>query len=95
MGGPAAPHQRASSRFVSRPANRDGVGRQDRDRPDEPRKPDLSGRAFEDTSGAEIIQETVPGARVVKAFNTVFASRQAEPTEDGIPIDGLVAGDDA
>ena len=55
----------------------------------------MSGRAFEDTSGAEIIQETVPGARVVNAFNTVFASRQAEPTEDGIPIDGLVAGDDA
>ena len=63
--------------------------------PTNPVKADLSGRAFEDTSGAEIIQEKVPGARVVKAFNTVFASKQADPVQDGTPIDGLVAGDDA
>ena len=63
--------------------------------PTNPVKADLSGRAFEDTSGAEIIQEKVPRARVVKAFNTVFASKQADPVQDGTPIDGLVAGDDA
>src|SRR3990172_6223396 len=62
--------------------------------PTNPVKADLSGRAFEDTSGAEIIQEKVPGARVVKAFNTVFASKQADPVQDGMPLDGLVAGDD-
>ena len=31
----------------------------------------------------------------MKAFNTVFASRQAEPTVAGIAPDGFVAGDDA
>jgi NADPH-dependent F420 reductase len=59
-----------------------------------PVKPDLSGLRFEGTSGAEVIQDRVPGARVVKAFNTVFASRQAEPFIDGVPLDGFVAGDD-
>jgi NADPH-dependent F420 reductase len=63
--------------------------------PTNPVKPDMSGRAFEDTSGSEIIQAKVPGARVVKAFNTVFASRQAQPSQDGVALDGLVAGDDA
>jgi 8-hydroxy-5-deazaflavin:NADPH oxidoreductase len=32
---------------------------------------------------------------VVKAFNTVFASRYAAPTEDGRPLQVLLAGDDA
>jgi predicted dinucleotide-binding enzyme len=36
----------------------------------------------------------VPQASVVKAFNTAFASRQAEPEVDGVPADGFVAGDD-
>jgi hypothetical protein len=31
---------------------------------------------------------------VVKALNTVFASRQGEPVVDGIQLDGFVAGDD-
>ncbi|MBI2318436.1 MAG: hypothetical protein HYU75_15925 [Betaproteobacteria bacterium] len=31
---------------------------------------------------------------MIKAFNTAFAARQAEPTVDGIPADGFVAGDD-
>jgi predicted dinucleotide-binding enzyme len=31
----------------------------------------------------------------VKAFNTIFASKQADPTADGVTIDGYVAGDDA
>ena len=40
-------------------------------------------------------QAQLPDAKVVKAFNTVFASRQAQPTVDGRPVDGFVAGDDA
>jgi predicted dinucleotide-binding enzyme len=32
---------------------------------------------------------------VVKAFNTVFASRYAAPTENGEPLQVLMAGDDA
>jgi NADPH-dependent F420 reductase len=59
-----------------------------------PVKPDLSGLLFESGSAAERIQEQVPGARVVKAFNTVFASRQADPFVDGTPVDVLIAGDD-
>ena len=47
------------------------------------------------TSIAEELQGTVPGARVVKAFNTAFASRQADPNVGGIAPDGYVAGDDA
>jgi predicted dinucleotide-binding enzyme len=46
------------------------------------------------TSAAEELQEKVPQASVVKAFNTAFASRQAEPEVDGVPADGFVAGDD-
>ena len=54
--------------------------------------PDPDGAA---TSIAEELQGTVPGARVVKAFNTAFASRQADPKVGGIAPDGYVAGDDA
>lgn len=46
------------------------------------------------TSVAEELQERLPEARVVKAFNTAFASRQAEPVVHGIPADGFVAADD-
>jgi NADPH-dependent F420 reductase len=46
------------------------------------------------TSIAEELQQTVPNAKVVKAFNTLFASRQANPTVSGIPADAFVAGDD-
>ena len=46
------------------------------------------------TSIAEELQQRVPNARVVKAFNTLFASRQAEPTVGGISADAYVAGDD-
>ena len=31
---------------------------------------------------------------MVKAFNTVFAARHASPTEQGVPLDGFLAGDD-
>jgi len=37
----------------------------------------------------------LPGTSVVKAFNTAFASRQADPQVAGITPDGFVAGDDA
>ena len=46
-------------------------------------------------SAAERVHEKVPGARVVKAFNTAFASHHADPQVDGTSIDAFVAGDDA
>jgi len=46
------------------------------------------------TSIAEELQSKLPAAKVVKAFNTAFASRQADPTVGGIAPDGYVAGDD-
>lgn len=49
----------------------------------------------EGTSAAEEFQRWLPTASVVKAFNTLFASRQADPSADGIELDGFVAGDDA
>lgn len=58
-------------------------------------KADYSGLAVEGTSGAEIIQGKAPGAKVVKAFNTIFASKMADPVHEGTPLDGLIAGDDA
>lgn len=50
---------------------------------------DYSGLATE-TSAAEEIQQRLPEAKVVKAFNTLFASNQANPEE----ADAFVAGDD-
>ena len=47
------------------------------------------------TSIAEELQGKLPGTSVVKAFNTAFASRQANPRAGGIAPDGFVAGDDA
>lgn len=47
------------------------------------------------TSAAEEVQAAAPSARVVKAFNTVFASRHAQPIENGLPLDAFYAGDDA
>ncbi len=46
------------------------------------------------TSAAEELQARLPNASVVKAFNTAFASRQADPVVGGVPADGFVAGDD-
>jgi predicted dinucleotide-binding enzyme len=59
-----------------------------------PIKADFSGLAVTDRSGAEEIATQLPGASVVKTFNTVLASRQAEPTVDGVSLDGFYAGDD-
>jgi predicted dinucleotide-binding enzyme len=43
---------------------------------------------------AEAILLLAPDTRVVKAFNTVFASRLNDPVVDGVPLDGFYAGDD-
>lgn len=45
-------------------------------------------------SGAEQVQEWAKGAKVVKAFNTVFAQNMATGAVDGEPLSLLVAGDD-
>jgi NADPH-dependent F420 reductase len=58
-------------------------------------KPDYSGLALEGSSAAEFIQGKVPGAKVVKAFNMMFAENQADPTFEGAAFDGLAAGNDA
>jgi predicted dinucleotide-binding enzyme len=60
-----------------------------------PTTPDYSGLALVGTSAAEQIQARVPGARVVKAFNSALAARQADPQIKGTQLDGFVAGDDA
>lgn len=61
---------------------------------------DVSNRPTPDPSGlqtsiAEELQQRLPKAKVVKAFNTAFATRQAQPEVDGVRADGFVAGDDA
>lgn len=45
-------------------------------------------------SGAEQVQEWASGARVVKAFNTVFAANMPTGKVQGEPLSLLVAGDD-
>jgi NADPH-dependent F420 reductase len=45
-------------------------------------------------SAAEGVQLLAPEALVVKAFNTILASRVTDPVVDGIPLDGFYAGDD-
>ena len=55
-----------------------------------PLTPDYSGLATS-TSAAEELQLRLPDASVVKAFNTIFASNQANPTRD---VDGFVAAAD-
>jgi 8-hydroxy-5-deazaflavin:NADPH oxidoreductase len=47
-----------------------------------------------DSSAAQEIARIVPGANVVKAFNTTFASTLAAGEVDGQPLDVLIAGDD-
>ena len=46
------------------------------------------------SSNAEAIAALLPDANVIKAFNTLFASNQADPVLDGVQLDGFVAGDD-
>ena len=45
-------------------------------------------------SVAQEIASTVPGAKVVKAFNTTFAGTLVEGSVAGTPLDVFVAGDD-
>ena len=52
---------------------------------------DFRGLATEGTSAAETFQELLPGAKVVKAFNSMFASRMVEPDA---AVDAYVAADD-
>jgi 8-hydroxy-5-deazaflavin:NADPH oxidoreductase len=59
-----------------------------------PLNPSYSDLAIEGVSGAEAVQKAAAGTPVVKAFNTVFASRYAAPIEAGTPLQVLVAGDD-
>jgi len=60
-----------------------------------PLKADYSGLATGDgPSGAELLAAALPGARVVKAFNTVFAANQGNPAAQGITLDALYATDD-
>ena len=47
------------------------------------------------TSGAETIAALAPDAKVVKAFNTVFAVNTIAGEKNGQPLDLLVAADDA
>jgi 8-hydroxy-5-deazaflavin:NADPH oxidoreductase len=47
-----------------------------------------------DSSAAEELQQLLPNAKVVKAFNTTFAGTFYEPVVDGVPVDVFVAGDD-
>jgi predicted dinucleotide-binding enzyme len=47
------------------------------------------------TSGAEELQKKLPKARVVKAFNTVFAQHMDKGKLDGEPLTAFAAGDDA
>lgn len=46
------------------------------------------------TSNAEELAALLPGASVVKAFNTLFASHQTDPIAEGLQLDGYVAADD-
>jgi predicted dinucleotide-binding enzyme len=60
---------------------------------------DVSNRPTPDPAGpgtsiAEELQDRLPESRVVKAFNTLFASRQADPIVAGVSADGFVAADD-
>ncbi len=64
-----------------------------------PMKPDMSGLVVGHTSSAaEEIQKAVPGARVVKAFNTIFAQVLGSEPATGsgsTKTQVLYAGDDA
>lgn len=47
-----------------------------------------------DTSGAEELQKKAPSAKVVKAFNTVFAEHMDDGHVDGEQLSAMIAADD-
>jgi 8-hydroxy-5-deazaflavin:NADPH oxidoreductase len=47
------------------------------------------------SSNAEAVAALFPRSSVVKAFNTLFASRQVDPIVDDIRLDAFIAGDEA
>ena len=57
--------------------------------------PDMNLAVGFTTSGAEELQKKAPGAKVVKAFNTAFASTMDGGRIGDEQLAGLVAGDDA
>jgi 8-hydroxy-5-deazaflavin:NADPH oxidoreductase len=60
-----------------------------------PLKPTFDGLLTEGgPSAAEQFAGWLPGAHVVKAFNTLFAADQADPILEGVQLDGFIAGDD-
>jgi 8-hydroxy-5-deazaflavin:NADPH oxidoreductase len=60
-----------------------------------PTNPDYSGLALGyTTSAAEEIEKAVPGARVVKAFNTIFASVLDSPADATADVPVFIAGND-
>ena len=61
-----------------------------------PLKADYSGLTTGDgPSAAEQLGALLPGARMVKAFNTIMASNQGNPAAHGLTLDALYATDDA
>jgi predicted dinucleotide-binding enzyme len=59
-----------------------------------PLKGDMSGLFTEGTSIAEQLAQIVTEAKVVKGFNTLFGSVQANPQTHGTTVDALFATDD-
>jgi len=60
-----------------------------------PVKPDFSGLTLGySTSAAEELQAAAPGAKVVKAFNTIFASLLDLPASQTADVPVFIAGDD-
>lgn len=55
---------------------------------------DNPGSIVDGTSNAEQVHSMAPGAHVVKAFNTVLASRQADPQVGDMAVDNFVAAND-
>ena len=51
--------------------------------------------ASDSSSAEDVVKATVPGARVVKAFNTTYASTLLTGQVAGQPLDVFIAGDDA
>jgi predicted dinucleotide-binding enzyme len=60
-----------------------------------PITPDYSGlRIGHTTSAAEELQQAAPGAKVVKAYNTIFASLFDVPASETAKVPVFLAGDD-